>query len=98
MQTSDGMTRREAETLVASVPHWHHSFDIYPGVTTPGSYDPRFLFEMMELGSNLTGKRLLDIGASDGFFSREAHKLGAEVVSVDYRDRNQHGFGVMERI
>jgi tRNA (mo5U34)-methyltransferase len=37
------VTLIEARDLVASIPHWHHKFEIYPGLVTPGSYDPAFL-------------------------------------------------------
>ena len=32
--------RAEAERLVAQHPWWYHRFEIYPGVVTPGVYDP----------------------------------------------------------
>ena len=88
----------EARQLVASVPFWHHSFEIVPGVMTPGSYDPGFLLEKMALPQDLTGRRALDIGPSDGFFSMSLRRRGAEVVAVDYRPKELHGFGIMERI
>ena len=34
-----------ARATVSKVPHWHHKFEVYPGVVTPGSYDPQFLLE-----------------------------------------------------
>ncbi|TWU20625.1 bifunctional 3-demethylubiquinone-9 3-methyltransferase/ 2-octaprenyl-6-hydroxy phenol methylase [Novipirellula galeiformis] len=41
------------------------------------------LREMLGTDS-LAGKRLLDIGSGSGLFSLAAHRLGAEVVSLDY--------------
>ena len=35
----------EARALVASVTHWHHEFEIFPGLVTPGTYQPTFLLE-----------------------------------------------------
>ena len=87
-----------ARQLVAKVPHWHHSFEIYPGLQTPGVYNPEFLLEKMRLDKDLSGCRILDIGPSDGFFSREAHKLGADVIGVDYREKGQTGFSVTEEL
>jgi tRNA (mo5U34)-methyltransferase len=52
----------------------------------------------MELGQDLSGERVLDIGSSDGFFSLALRRRGAEVTAVDYRPKDLHGFGVMERI
>lgn len=88
----------EARTLVESVPHWHHRFEIFPGLVTPGSYDPRFLIDKLRLPASLHGLRVLDIGASDGFYSLECHRRGAEVVAIDYRAKTGHGFAAMEAI
>ena len=93
------MTLEEAKRLVASVPHWHHSFEVFPGLQSPGVFDPKVLLDnKLRLSDSLSGQRVLDIGPSDGFYSREAHKRGAEVVCVDYRDRGDHGFAVMEEL
>ena len=87
-----------AKQLVESVGHWHHAFEIYPGLTTPGAYDPGFLLDDIGFPADLHGQRVLDIGPSDGFFSLQARRRGAEVVAVDYRPKNSHGFGAMEQI
>jgi len=92
------MTVDEAEALVASVPHWHHAFEIYPGVFTPGTYDPAFLLEKTRLATDLRGLRVLDIGTSDGFFALQLARRGAEVVAIDYRGKQDHGYHVMERL
>lgn len=89
---------KDAQGLVASVPAWHHRFEISPGVVTPGSYDPEFLWNKMRLPQDMQGARILDIGPSDGFFSLKLRRCGAEVVSVDYRPKELHGFGIMERL
>lgn len=88
----------EARRLVAAVPVWHHTFEIAPGVTTPGSYAPGFLLEKMQLAEDLSGLRALDVGPSDGFFSLNLRQRGAEVVAVDYRAKELHGFGMMEKL
>jgi tRNA (mo5U34)-methyltransferase len=90
--------REDAQKLVESIPAWHHTFEIAPGVVTPGNYDPGFLIEKMQLPADLSGLRALDIGPSDGFFSLHLRHRGAEVVAVDYRPKELHGFGVMERL
>lgn len=84
--------------LVASVPHWHHAFEIYPGVFTPGSYDPQFLLDEMKLPDNLCGMSVLDIGTADGFFALRLAQRGARVVAIDYRKKEDHGFHVMEKL
>ena len=92
------MTRDEAQALVDSVPHWYHQFEIFPGITTPGDYDPSTTWDMLCLPDDLTGVRAIDIGASDGFYSLNLKRRGADVLSVDYRPKNGHGFAVMERL
>jgi tRNA (mo5U34)-methyltransferase len=92
------MTLDEAKKLVAQVPHWHHAFEIYPGLVTPGSYDPNVLLEKMRLPSNLRGARVLDIGTSDGFFTLRLAQRGGNVVALDYRGKRDHGYYVTEKL
>ena len=98
MLTERAVTSEEAQQLVASVPAWHQRFEIAPGIITPGSYDPHIIWNKMIFPEDLSGRRVLDIGASDGFFSLKLRQRGAQVVAVDYRPKDLHGFGVMERI
>lgn len=88
----------EAEAIVRAVPAWHHDFEIFPDVRTNGSYDPSSMWQHLQLPDDLTGKRVLDIGASDGFFSMNLARHGADVTSVDYRRKDVHGFAAMEQI
>lgn len=37
----------------------------------------------LELSDDLSGKRVLDIGAWDGFYSFECEKRGAKVLAID---------------
>jgi tRNA (mo5U34)-methyltransferase len=94
----ESMTLQEARVLVSSVRHWHHAFEIYPGVVTPGSYQPDFLLPKMQLPNSLRGLTVLDVGTSDGFFALRLAQRGANVVAVDYRAKADHGFAVMERL
>jgi tRNA (mo5U34)-methyltransferase len=95
---STEMTLEEARILVASVSHWHHTFEIYRGLVTPGAYNPTFLLDKMQLPADLRGLRVLDIGTSDGFFALQFARLGAEVVAIDYRGKEDHGYHVMEKL
>ncbi len=88
----------EALAMVARLPHWHQAFEIIPGVKTPGAYNPGFLLDMLQLPAVMAGERVLDVGTSDGYFALEMSRRGATVVCVDYRDKESHGFGIMERI
>lgn len=87
-----------ARNLVRSVDHWHHAFEIYPGVTTPGSYDPSMLWEKLEIDDRCRDRTVLDIGASDGYFTARIDQLGGLVTAVDFRQKDQHGFGIMEQV
>jgi len=64
---------------------WWHSIDlgdrVTPGVNTLEHL--RTYWAEMRFPSDLRGKRVLDIGCWDGFFSFEAERHGAEVVAVD---------------
>ena len=59
--------RAEAERLVAQHPWWYHQFEIYPGVVTPGVYDPSALLAALKLPANLNGKTILELGPADGY-------------------------------
>ena len=86
-----------AEQLIRDKP-WHHDFEIIPGVRTKGSYDPRGLWEELDLPADMNGLALADVGASSGFFSFEARKRGARVVAFDVRHRDNSGFGLAQYI
>jgi len=60
---------------------WYHRIDLN-GIVTPG-YLPYFP-AAYKIPDDLTGKRVLDIGAWDGYWTFEALKRGAsEVVAID---------------
>lgn len=64
---------------------WWQSIDLGDRVT-PGTTTLEQLqayWAEMGLPSDLRGKRLLDIGCWDGFFSFEAERQGAEVTAID---------------
>ncbi len=67
---------------VDAFPFWYHRIELPGGVTTPG-FAP-ICKEAYQVPEDLTGKRVLDIGAWDGHWSFEALKRGAsEVVAID---------------
>lgn len=87
----------EVRALVDAVPHWHHIMQFPHGIVSPGAYDPRDLFSRLEL-PELSGKRVLDIGARDGFFAFECERRGAEVVALDHAEMDLTGFAAAKRI
>ena len=65
---------------------WWHSIDLGNGFITPGAIPLGELqanFAYLQLPTDLTDKRVLDIGCWDGFYSYECERRGAEVVAVD---------------
>ena len=65
---------------------WYHSFElpngrIIEGVNTLETLRTRWA--RYPLPADLTGKRVLDIGAWDGWFSFEAERRGASVIAID---------------
>jgi tRNA (mo5U34)-methyltransferase len=89
----------DIDNLIASVSNWFHKIEVAPGVFTPGIQDSQGLLEHIKLPMNLSGMRVLDIGARDGFFSFECEKRGAaEVIALDYTSADSTGFNVAKQI
>jgi tRNA (mo5U34)-methyltransferase len=88
----------EIRSLVDAVPHWHHVMHFPHDIVSPGSYDPRELFALLQLPEDLQGKRVLDAGTRDGYFAFELERRGAEVLAVDYADLSLTGFAAAKRI
>ncbi len=64
----------------------YHSIDLPDGSVLPGLQTVehlRWRLELFKLPHDLRGKRVLDIGAWDGWFSFECERRGADVVAVD---------------
>jgi tRNA (mo5U34)-methyltransferase len=87
------------EQAIATVPHWYHEFEFAPGVRTPGYRNSTALLASLNLPLDMSGLRVLDIGARDGFFSFECERRGAaEVVPIDYVPAESTGFLVAKEI
>jgi tRNA (mo5U34)-methyltransferase len=85
--------------MIASVPHWYHRFEFAAGIVTPGVNDSSAALAQLDLPKDLSGLRVLDIGARDGFFSFECERRGAaEVVAIDYFPPDETGFPVAKQI
>jgi tRNA (mo5U34)-methyltransferase len=64
----------------------YHSIELPDGSVLPGLQTVehlRWRLELFKLPHDLRGKRVLDIGAWDGWFSFECERRGADVVAVD---------------
>jgi tRNA (mo5U34)-methyltransferase len=89
----------DARALVDSIAQWRHRIDVGDGIVTPGSEDTAREVGRLRLPENLTGRRVLDIGCSDGFYSFLCEERGAsEVVAIDDESSlvngRVNGFGI----
>lgn len=71
---------------IESVPYWYHTFELAPGVVTPGHFDLRGITDQLPW-PDVRGRRCLDVGTFDGFYAFELERRGAsEVVAIDLDD------------
>ncbi len=64
--------------------NWYHTFHLDHGVEIEGQFDLTPMVPRYGLPDDLAGKTVLDVGASNGFFSFEFERRGADrVVAVD---------------
>ncbi len=76
------MDKAELVKAIDSLPYWYHKIELIEGIVTPG-WAP-INQDAYKIPQDLSGKRVLDIGAWDGFWTFEALKRGAkEVVAID---------------
>lgn len=76
------MTDDELKERIAAVPYWYHAIPIREGITTPG-WAPNN-GSMYRVPEDMDGKRVLDIGSWDGFWSFLALDRGASyVLAID---------------
>lgn len=76
------MTDDELKAAIAEIPYFYHKIELRPGITTPG-WAP---LDASKYGipDDFTGKRVLDVGAWDGYWTFEALKRGAaHVAAID---------------
>lgn len=74
--------KENLQKKVDSFPFWYHRIELPFGIVTPG-WSP-INKEAYLVPGDLTGKRILDVGAWDGFWTFEALKRGAQqVVAID---------------
>ncbi len=68
---------------------WYHSFDLPDGTLIDGVIGleaEKDRYALFPIPADLTGHRVLDIGAWDGWFAFEAERRGASVTAVDCID------------
>jgi tRNA (mo5U34)-methyltransferase len=82
MSASDDLRAR----VHALMPRFHSPLDFGNGlVTRPWHVQRRFRrrLRLLQIPADLSGKRVLDIGAWDGYFSFEFERRGASVLAID---------------
>lgn len=84
---------------ISKIHFWHQQIDLGHGFLTPGAQDTKSLLRQISLPEDLSGMRVLDLGARDGYFSFECERRGAsEVIALDYVPAEQTGFEVCKKI
>jgi tRNA (mo5U34)-methyltransferase len=87
------MNREDVKRRIESVGVWYHLIEVAPGIETPGMYDMRPTLPHYRFPASLAGKTVLDVGASNGFFSFHFEKLGAKrVVATNLASYQQHDY------
>ncbi len=82
----------DAERAFAGV-HWYHEWEVFKGIRTPGRRSVSQICAKTRIPPDLTGKRVLDIGAWNGGFSFECERRGAsEVVAYSLENPEVTGF------
>ncbi len=80
--TSTYQSAEELQQQIEKFPFWYHKINLPYGITTPG-YAPTSR-DAYKIPEDLTGKRVLDVGAWDGHWTFEALRRGAkEVIAID---------------
>lgn len=78
------MEKEEIELQIKKILHWRHQIELPFGIVTPGLINTQKEWTLYQMPNDLHGKRVLDIGCSDGYYSFQSEKLGAsEVVAID---------------
>jgi len=92
------MPEPDYDQLFATVSYWYHQIEVAPGIVTPGADHSRAKLDHWDLPTDLRGKRVLDIGCYEGFFSFECERRGAEVVAIDLWSYGSNGFALCKEL
>jgi tRNA (mo5U34)-methyltransferase len=77
---------------------WYHRIEICPGIITPGINDSSTILKLLDLPNDCRGLRVLDLGTRDGFFAFEMERRGADVLAIDYIDKQETGFQIASEL
>jgi tRNA (mo5U34)-methyltransferase len=94
MEARDQVYTRETQKQIGELNRlgWYHSIELPDGQVIQGLLtleQLRMRLAQFPIPEDLTGKRVLDIGAWDGWFSFEMERRGAQVLAVDSAENTQ---------
>src|SRR5213080_2324913 len=99
---SDRITETaKIQELIAAHGRWWHEIELAPGIVTPGDDSNRMKVPILDglgLPAEMTGMRVLDLGCSDGFFSFEMERRGADVIAIDFVPETYTGFATARAV
>src|SRR5687768_4276077 len=79
--------------------HWHQRWPLFRAVETPGVNPVLAICDAAGLAHDLTGQRVLDVGAWNGCFSFECERRGAaEVVAYGLENPQCSGFNKIREL
>src|SRR5687767_12426753 len=70
----------EGRKRVAAIEAWYHRIDLGDGIETPGHFRMADYVPHYRFPDRMDGMRVLDVGASTGFFAYEFERRGAAEV------------------
>ena len=84
------LSKQEKQDLVSSIPFWWHTIDFGDGIVSKGQTPMSIQkIRLSPIPKNLKNKTVLDVGCSNGFFSFECEKRGADVTAIDNRQHEK---------
>jgi 2-polyprenyl-3-methyl-5-hydroxy-6-metoxy-1,4-benzoquinol methylase len=81
----------ELKQKVAEIQAWYHRIDLGDGIETPGHFRMADYLRYYHFPERMDGMRVLDVGASTGYFAYEFERRGAaEVIGVELPSWGDH--------
>ncbi len=88
----------ELKRKIAQIQSWYHRIDLGDGIETPGHFRMADYLPNYHFPARMDGMRVLDVGASTGFFAYEFERRGAaEVVAVELPSWEAHDWTPRQR-
>jgi SAM-dependent methyltransferase len=96
------MNEQEIKELLATR-RWYHTYEILPGIVTPGKTSQchnldTILTDLYKMPVDMSGMRVLDIGAYDGMYTFAYESRGADVIGYDIQDPDRTGFDISRKV